>query len=547
MRIRLLFLLSSLLFAVGQLAAQTSPTWVGARITPGLLFDATGSTYTYGNFTTTATVSPSVVLTKSGTANAYVAKFDPSGSLAWVRQLTGNVTLDQIKVSAEGVVTLAAHYQYTAQVGALLATTPANDPAQNGLLIARLDTQGTPLTLWPIIYTVKSTAANNPDSALYGWMQTKDLGQDAAGNVYLATWQRGRLLVGSTEVYGSVTTGLNQVIMKVNTQGTLEWVHQGGYLPTVAGYTITSPTLVVAPGGDVFFIWDAPCCPGDFENLVTPRAGGDLAPLIVKYTTQGVPTWIKRLTDQNYTTHSGGAITPTGDLVLGIAFRFGISFDGYTFGTPPGAALVQLASTTGVANAAVASNKYGSAFATDASGNIYLGSTLGVTCLSPSLGLRWQLRAVGSGTTGTLYPTLTDGNFLLLGNRILLSGGATYSSATLASTLTFGTTTLTFPTSGSTTTNYVAEIGGIPLAARLPAATAELACYPNPVATNGRLTLPTLPAGTQLSIADALGREVYRQLHISTSLSLPGLAPGFYVVRAQAPNGLRWLSRLEVQ
>lgn len=545
MRVKLLLLFSSLLFAVSQLAAQTSPTWIGARITPGLLIDATGSTYTYGNFTTTATVSPGVVLTKSGTANAYVAKFDPTGSLAWVRQLTGNVTLDQVKVSAEGVVTLAAHYQYTAQVGALLATTPASDPAQNGLLIARLDTQGTPLTLWPIIYTVKSTAAGNPDSALYGWMQTQDLGLDAAGNVYLAAWQRGRLLVGSTEVYGSVTTGLNQVIMKVNTQGTLEWVHQGGYLSTVAGYTITTPNLVVAPSGDVFFIWDAPCCPGDFENLVTPRAEGDLAPLIVKYTTQGVPTWIKRLTDRMYATHNGGTVTPTGDLVLGIAFRFSISFDGYTFGAPPGAALVQLSGTTGVATNAVVPNKYGSAFATDASGNVYLGSALGVTCLSPSLGLRWQLRATGGGTAGTLYPTLTDGNFLLLGNRILLSGSATLSLATLANTLTFGTTTLTFPT--SSTTNYLAEIGAIPLAARLPTATAELACYPNPVAATDRLTLPSLPVGTRLTITDVMGREVYQQSKVPTSLTLPGLAPGFYVVQAQAPNGLRWLSRLEIQ
>jgi hypothetical protein len=546
MRVKLLLLLSSLLCVVSQIAAQTSPTWVGARITPGLLIDATGSTYTYGNFTTTATVSPGVVLTKSGTANAYVAKFDPTGSLAWVRQLTGNVILDQVKVSAQGVVTLAAHYQYTAQVGTLIVTTPAGDPAQNGLLIASLDTQGTPLTLWPVMYTVKSTAAGTPGGALYGWMQTMDLGQDAAGNVYLAAWQRGRLLVGSTEVYGSVTTGLNQVIMKVNTQGTLEWVHQGGYLSTVAGYTITSPSLVVAPSGEVFFIWDAPCCPGDFENLATPRAGGDVAPLIVKYTAQGMPTWIKRLTDQNYTTHAGGVVTPTGDLVLGIAFRFGIGFDGYTFSTPPGAALVQLASTTGVANAAVASNKYGSAFATDASSNIFLGSALGVTCLSPSLGLRWQLRATGSGTSGTLYPTLTDGSFLLLGSRILLSGNATYSAATQASTLTFGTTTLTFPTN-STTTNYLAEIGNIPLAARPPAATAELACYPNPIAATDRLTLPSLPEGTHLTITDAVGREVYRQPTMPASLTLPSLAPGFYVVQAQAPNGLRWLSRLEVQ
>lgn len=542
---KLLLLLLCLALAPSCLFAQSAPAWVGARTTPGVLFDATGSTYTYGNFTTTATVSAGVTLTNSGPANAYVAKFDASGALAWVRQLTGNVTLDRLKVSAQGVVTLAAHYQYTAQIGSLTATTPASDPTQNGLLVARLDAQGTPLTLWPVLYTVQSTVANN---APYGWMQTMDLGQDAAGNVYLATWQRGRLLVGSTVVYGSVATGLNQVILKVSAQGSLEWVHQGGYLSSVAGYTITNPNLVVSPSGDVFFIWDAPCCPGDFETLATPRATGDLAPVIVKYTTQGVPTWIKRITDPNYATHSGGAVTPTGDLVLGISFRFGTSFDGYTFAAPPGAAVVRLAGATGVATAAVAAgNRYGSAFATDASGNIYLGSALGVTCLSPALALRWQLLATGSGATGTSYPTLADGNFLLLGNRILLSGSATYSSFTQGTALTFGATTLTFPASSSTTTNYLAEIGGFPLATRSSAATPELACYPNPIAAHGRLTLPTLPVGTQLTIADALGREVYRQPQVAASLPLPGLAPGFYVVQAQAPNGQRWLSRLEVQ
>jgi hypothetical protein len=543
---KLLFLLLCLTLVPSALLAQSTPAWVGARTTPGVLFDATGSTYTYGNFTTTASVTAGVTLTCSGTANGYVAKFDPAGAFLWVRQLTGNVTIDKLKVSAQGVVTLAAHYQYTAQLGSLTATTPASDPAQNGLLVARLDAQGTALSLWPVLYTVQSTEAGTAGSPLYGWMKTMDFGQDAAGNVYLAAWQRGRLLVGSTVVYGSVTTGLNQVILKVNTQASLEWVHQGGYLSTVAGYTITIPNLVVSPSGDVFFMWDAPCCPGNFENLTTPR-GGDLATVIVKYTAQGVPTWIKRLSDQNYTVHSGGAVTPTGDLIFGIVFRFGISFDGYTFGTPPGVALVQLSGTTGVATNAVVPNKYGSAFATDASGNVYLGSALGVTCLSPALALRWQLLATRGGATGTTAPSLSDGNFLLAGNRILLSGSATSSISTQSSTLTFGATTLTFPVNSNTTTNYLAEIGGFPLASRLPATTPELACYPNPVAANDRLTLPTLPVGTQLTITDALGREIYRQPNVVGSLLLPGLAPGFYVVQAQAPNGLRWLSRLEVQ
>lgn len=531
------------LLLTSHLAAQT-PIWTSAHITPSALFDAAGNTYTYGNFTTTVTVTSGVTLTSVGTANAYVASFAPDGSLTWVRQLTGNVTLDRVKVSEQGIVTIAAHYQYTAQVGRLTATTPIGDPAQNGLLVARLDTQGQPLSLWPILYTVQSTVANN---AFYGWMQTMDLGQDAAGNVYLAAWQRGRLLVGTTVVYGSVTTGLNQVILKINAQGTLEWVHQGGYLSTVAGYTITVPSLVVSADGNVFFMWNAPCCPGDFENLVTPRSGGDLAPVIVKYTTQGTPTWIKRFTDYNYTLYSGGAVTPTGDLVVGVIFRFGISFDSYTFGNPPGAVLVRLSGATGIAVAAVPSVGYGSPFATDANGNIYQGGPLGASCLSPNFSLRWNLKATSNGISGSSYPIITANNLMLTGNRILLSGSAYYSSYTQSNTLTFGATTLTFPINSSLITNYLAEINNLPLASRLPATKTELAFYPNPIAVaSDLLNLPSLPVGTELLITDALGREVCRRL-AAASLKLPSLAPGVYVIHAQAPNGTQWLGHLEVQ
>jgi hypothetical protein len=542
MHIRLLLLLAGLLTLTSRLAAQTPPNWVGAHAAGGLQFDAVGNSYTYGNFTTTTTVSPGVTLTCVGTANGYVAKFDSNGALAWVRQLTGTVTISRLLANNQGNVTLVADYQYSAQLGNLLASTPAGNPAQRGIVVARLDAQGTPLTLWPVVYTIQSRVASG---ALFGSLTVTDLDLDASGNVYVTNINRGQLLIGTTVVYGSVTVGMNNVILKVSSQGNLEWVRQGGYLSSVAGYDIVFADLQVAPNGDAYFVWDAPCCVGDFDNVVVPRGSTNHAPLIVKYTAQGIVQWAKRFSNPaGNIRHGASTITPDGQMALAVSYPVFTSFDSFSFSTA-GYAMVLLSPTNGDATVAfpitaftggVADNNNG--LTTDASGNLYHVSSLQVASYSPAGRLRWQQAPTAQYTGSLGNSSLLVGDVRVIGSNLFIAGGAK------AVTLTFGPSTIV----GAATipTYFVAELGGTTLATRPAVAAAPLLAFPNPAATTDNVTLPTLPKGTQLTILDALGRTVYQQ-PATNSLPLTQLTTGLYLLRATSLAGEQWQSRLTVK
>ena len=93
---------------------------------------------------------------------------------------------------------------------------------------------------------------------------------------------------------------------------------------------------------------------------------------------------------------------------------------------------------------------------------------------------------------------------------------------------------------------WVGRLTGLPSAARpaqagsLPA----LVLFPNPAHTT--VGLPPLPAGTVLTLTDALGRPV-RQQAAAAVLAVAGLPPGLYHLLARAPAGQQWAGRLQVE
>ena len=77
-----------------------------------------------------------------------------------------------------------------------------------------------------------------------------------------------------------------------------------------------------------------------------------------------------------------------------------------------------------------------------------------------------------------------------------------------------------------------------------PAAAPLTGVYPNPARAECRL--PALPAGAVLHLTDGCGRVVRQQAAAST-LDLAGLAPGLYLLTAQAPGQLPRTARLAVE
>jgi hypothetical protein len=92
-------LLAGLLASQG-IAAQTAPAWVSAKTNqwyfnpgPRRVVDATGNLYEVGVFSVATNVA-STVLTTQGGYDGYLAKYTPTGTLAWVHQF-GSAGEDQ--------------------------------------------------------------------------------------------------------------------------------------------------------------------------------------------------------------------------------------------------------------------------------------------------------------------------------------------------------------------------------------------------------------------------------------------------------------------
>ena len=474
----------------------------------------------------------STTLTPVGAVNTYVAKYNAAGTLQWLQQLTGNVSFEQLKLDALGNLILMTRYVQAAHLGSLAVSTPA----QSGHLLARLDAQGAPLSLWPIGEAILSSSPS-------GAITLTNINNDAAGNVYFHGTFRGQVLIGTTTLNGSLTTGLDQFIGKVNLQGSLEWVRQGGSMSGTAGYDVQNARTAVAPGGDLYFIWAAAPNVGNFGTVVAPTGVSDNSILVVKYNPQGTVLWAKRFSSFAGSVLAGeGVVLSSGQLALVGDFANDITLgtQRFTPGHRCGVVFLLDPATGSVLMATILDGNLekGYGLTADGSNNLYVvggaypGST-GVYAASCTVAgiTRWVKRTTsvtGSNSFGAGYGAALAGNDLMVSGNIL-NGSA----------LQFGPDVIT----GAA--DFRARLGGVVTATR-PAAVAALALFPNPAATGTTVTLPAFPAGTELTLTDALGRVARRQ-SAGPGLALTGLAPGLYVVQATSAAGERWSSRLVVE
>jgi hypothetical protein len=73
-----------------------------------------------------------------------------------------------------------------------------------------------------------------------------------------------------------------------------------------------------------------------------------------------------------------------------------------------------------------------------------------------------------------------------------------------------------------------------------------VAAYPNPA--HDQLHLPVLPAGSRVELIDALGRVTRTDLvSVTATVSVRGLAPGLYTIRATDAQGQLFAGKLMVE
>ena len=538
-------------------AAQAPPQWQWGQANTSassvrpykLITDAVGNVYVCGIFTDPITLAPSKVLTAVGRQDAYVAKYSPTGTLLWARQV-GGTDIEEVAglaLDSAGNLCLAGSCGNDLQLGTLRLTTAYGA----GGFLARLSPQGQPLWL----KQVGSTGA-----------RPHNMGLDAADNFYLS----GQLM--GPDTFGSIRldpgSGIDVFLAKFDAQGNAIWARQGGHVPLIVnGPAVLTAyhSLTVSSGGDCYLSCTLNPQSGNFGPLARPASYGGFDVVLVKYDAQGAPRWLKCYGTTLDDWAGNIALDAQGHALACMRFSGGyaggaavldtqtLSGTGLYFG-----ALLQLDAATGSINwARTLSADRDAAYrgvATDAAGNSYAaGSFAG----SATLGSQ-QLYSMGSinpdavvvsySPQGTFRWAQQSGGYAPeLADLVSLDGTgqlAVVGSFTGESHL--GSITLTGPTAGNASSGWVARLAGLPTATRAGSPVQPLACYPNP-ATDA-LWLPALAPGTPVQLLDALGR-VARQTTVSAAAnaSVLGLPPGLYTLRATDKQGRPCAARVVVE
>ncbi|WP_277230481.1 SBBP repeat-containing protein [Hymenobacter sp. YC55] len=475
-----------------------------------------------------------------------MAKLDAQGAVLWARQITGfrSESVNGVAVDAAGNVSIAGTLQHDAIFDDVTMLQGASVVSRD-LFVARYDANGT--VLWARSF---GGPTDDVDS-----MIGNGIAVDAAGNVYVAGGLKGEATVGTTTLNNTALEHV-PVLLKLTSDGNVAWVRQG----QLVGNALTSPyggasaVAVDATGNAVLcgsfngslnlegvslqtvstqsqmFVarFDAT---GNLQwaresigsTKVQPNAvgidaagntyvagvyegatafgslalttSGQTNGYLVKFDPSGSAQWARTVGSSQYTAINGLALTPSGDT--------------YVTGQFAGSALLDAATTL------------------NSQGN----SDILVASYNTQGNLRWAQQAGGPSSD--------------IGTSVGVDAtGQVYVSGMIAGPVTFGTHILSGPLMP-----FVAKLGMQPLATAAATTLRSLTFNPNPATEI--VFLPSLPVGTQVMITDALGRSIRKSVTIasvaSTQVSIAGLAPGTYLLRATDPKGLQYGGRLVVQ
>ena len=475
--------------------------------------DGAGNVWSAGTFNGTLTLG-STSLASPGDYDSFVAKYTPTGAVAWVRHLNGTTyetIVSRLVVDGSGNSYVSGYYDGTLVVGSVTLT------GGNGFLV-KYDPQGT--VLWA--------------RSVEGYFSGIDC--TPAGEVVAQGSFSGTLVLGGTTL---TSTGFDSgFLVKYDPQGTVVWARQ------FEGQANDEGTVSLDAAGNAYIA-------GQFEGTATfgpitlTSTSGDEDVFVARYSAAGVPQWALRQPVAGPSAYEyvwSMATDPAGNAYLVGASDDRIANQRFfvTQYTPQG--------TVGWNHLSTATDNSGLlGIATDATGNVYLSGGVagsfglgGLTLASSGsadldLALlsftaqgapRWALRAGTAAGTEAALGLALDG-----ANNVYVTGIVQGNTA-------LGP--LALPQNSASEEQFVAKASISVLTAAHRARTAEpLLVYPNP-ARGGAVKVRwsgLAEAPGQLLVHDALGRLVLTSPlpagRAEAVLPVQGLGRGVYTLRLQ--------------
>ncbi|OUJ69902.1 SBBP repeat-containing protein [Hymenobacter crusticola] len=172
-------------------------------IIKGMAVDASGNSYVAGYYWPPGVFFIDTTLTLTYKGGGFLVKFDPQGTVLWVRGVESGI--HGLACSPTGEVLALGDFEGTLVLGNTTLISPSNEPSS---FVVKYDAQGT--ALWAQQFEGRSN-----DEAV--------LSLDAAGNAYVASQFQGTATFGPLTLTGSNSNN-DVFVARYSTVGVPQWV-----------------------------------------------------------------------------------------------------------------------------------------------------------------------------------------------------------------------------------------------------------------------------------------------------------------------------------
>ncbi|KAA9325025.1 SBBP repeat-containing protein [Adhaeribacter soli] len=367
----------------------------GVDIGRGIAVDASGNSYVIGYFSGTATFG-STTLTSSGNSDVFVAKYDANGNLLWVRKTGGGTEWDYgtaIALDGSGNSYITGYFSGNATFGSSSFTSRGS----NDIFIAKYDAAGT-------LQWARQGGGTGEDNGT-------GIGVDGAGNCYMTGFFYSSATFSGTTLTGTGSFNTDMCLVKYDPSGNVIWVRKGG------GFGSDYAQAVAVDGAGNCYVTGNFSANATFGSATVTNSGSDDV-FIVKFDAAGNVLWAQKSGGANYDQGYGVAFDGSGNSYVTGQFQGNATFGSTTL-TSSGSfdAFVAKFDATGNALWAVktgsANDDRGAGIAADGAGKVnvtgyFTGSASFGNITLESGGTELfvaQLAAVTGITTGTISPT----------------------------------------------------------------------------------------------------------------------------------------------
>ena len=274
--------------------------------------DSDGNVYVIGAFYSSVTFAADTYLTSTGGPHAFVAKYNTDGIVQWARRICQTTPDYGYGIATDSAGNVYVIGAYYGNDAAIESTPLFNSGTSDDYFVAKYNSSGT--------FQWAKTITNNSG---FGYGQA--IATDSDGNVYVTGTYWGSLTIATSPTTSTLpnTSSFDVFVVKYDTYGIAQWAKGISGPGTDNGYGIATDSA-----GSVYVT-------GNYNNTVTFALGttltsaGSTDVFVAKYDTDGTVQWAQRIggtdSDNGYgiATDSAGNVYVTGAYISSYGFTIG--------------------------------------------------------------------------------------------------------------------------------------------------------------------------------------------------------------------------------